>query len=209
MILVKIDAKDRLDQFNVIIVPVQRSASWYRYNSVDEFIDDNIDDDSWGDNEMYTFQRDASGVIYVDSSFGLMTMEQAFEDELLDVDDERLTKGLDAVIKSTALCYAVKSRGWDGTDWDFFTNEDEAKDYHLRELYSAATSDFNADYVLEDVGDVIRLFGKRLTRPSLLSGVARECARIIANHYAISKEIAYYLLERATRCGNNIYSLVN
>lgn len=209
MKLAKIDAQDRLDDFNVIVVRVQRSASWYRYNSMDDFIEDNIGDDSWSDNAIFKVQRNASGAILVDSDYGLMTLEQALDEEVPDIGNERFTKGLDVAMKCADICYAVKSRGWEGISWDFFENERDAKKYHLHELYTAATSDFNANYVMEDVGDVIRLFAKRLTLPSHGSGVDSECARIIADHYDIGEDIAYYLLERATRRGNKGDSLIS
>jgi hypothetical protein len=135
-----------------------------------------------------------------------MTLEQAFDEEVLDNGNERFTKWLDRALKSSDIYNAVKSRDWDGISWDFFENESHAAEYHLRELYSAATSDFNADYIVEDV---IRLFDESSTLPPHSSGVGGKCVRIIADHYDLSDGIGLYLLERATRSGNKEYSLAS
>ncbi len=207
--LTKIVPQERLYGFNVIVVPVQRSAFWCCCNSMVDFIDAHIGDDSWSDNNIFTFQRNASGTILVDSDYGLMTLEKAIDEEVPDLDCESFTKGLDAALKCADICYAVKSRDWDGITWDFFENESDANEHHLSELYSAATSDFNVDYIVEDVGDVISLFAKRLTLPPHLSGVGGQCVKIIAAHYNLREEIACYLLERATRPDNNENSLAS
>lgn len=198
MKLVKINAKDNLNFFNVIVVPVQRPASWHWHKNIDEFIDAHIGDNNCGEIEKFKFQRDASGVVSTDSDYGLMSLEEAFEDGVLN-DDEKFTKGLDVALGKTDLSYGVKSRDWSGITWDFFSDKDKANDHHQQTMYQAATSDFNVNYVLEDVGDVISLFRKRFAMAPHLSRIDSECAKIIADHYSISDNLAYYLLERATR----------
>ena len=198
MKLAKINAKDNLDFFNVIVVPVRRPASWHWHKNIDEFIDAHICDNDCGEIKKFKFQRNASGVVSTDSDYGLMSLEEAFEDGVLN-DDEKFTKGLDVALGKTDLCYGVKSRDWSGITWDFFSDEDKSNDHHQQTMYQAATSDFIANYILEDVGDVISLFGQRFTMAPHLSRIASECAKIIADHYTISHSLAFYLLERATR----------